>query len=108
MHLEAALEEASTTLTPPLLDTWLGMERQRQAAQWQPRRAEAPAAAGDGNGSGEEEEDDEEAAAHRTVAWRDVRRLLWRFGEWRTLQAVLNPSQALASSLLLSLQLVTG
>ncbi|EFN57952.1 hypothetical protein CHLNCDRAFT_142066 [Chlorella variabilis] len=79
MHLEAALEEASTTLTPPLLDTWLGMERQRQAAQWQPRRAEAPAAAGDGNGSGEEEEDDEEAAAHRTVAWRDVRRLLWRF-----------------------------
>ncbi|KAL4447355.1 hypothetical protein ABPG77_007388 [Micractinium sp. CCAP 211/92] len=73
LSLEAALDEASEApLTPPLLDAWLAAERQRQAAQWAPRRAEAAVRE-------QAEEEDEEAAALRTVAWRHVRRLLWRF-----------------------------
>lgn len=82
LSLEAALEQASEApLTPPLLDAWLATERQRQAAQWAPRRAEA-AAGGNKREGGEAaaEEEDEEAAARRTVAWRHVHRLLWRFG----------------------------
>ncbi|KAL4443524.1 hypothetical protein ABPG75_011261 [Micractinium tetrahymenae] len=81
LSLEAALEEASEApLTPPLLDAWLATERQRQAAQWAPRRAEA-AAVSDEQAGGEAaaEAEDEEAAARRTVPWRSVRRLLWRF-----------------------------
>ena len=46
MSLEAALGEAAEAqLTPPLLEAWLGTERARQAAQWQPQRAEAAAGA---------------------------------------------------------------
>lgn len=84
MHLDAALEEAATTLTPPLLDAWLASERQRQAAQWQPRRAGAAAGQGPEGSSSQEEEEEEEEAEHRTVAWREVRPYLWRFGEWCT------------------------
>ena len=93
LNLEAALEGASSTLTPPLLEAWLAEERSRQAAQWEPRRAEQPRAAaaayvaaadaGDLAEEGdEEEEEEEEEVARRSVAWRDVRTLLWRFGEW--------------------------
>lgn len=80
LSLEAALEEASEApLTPALLEAWMATERQRQAVQWAPHRVEA-AAGGSELAGGEAEEEDEEAAARRAVAWRDVRRLLWRFG----------------------------
>ena len=78
LNLEAALDAAPAALTPPLLEAWLASERDREAAQWAPRRAEAPG--GDADEDSEEEEE-EEGAEHRTAAWRDVRRLLWRLGE---------------------------
>lgn len=88
LSLEAALDKASEApLTPPLLDAWLAAERQRQAAQWAPRRAEAAARE-------QAEEEDEEAAALRTVAWRHVRRLLWRFGGCRADAARMRPGGA--------------
>lgn len=86
--MEAALEEAPSELAPPLLNRWLATERGRQGQQWQPRRAEAAEAAASaaraadsGSPFSDAEEEGEEEAPHRTVAWRDVRRLLWRFGE---------------------------
>lgn len=82
LDLEAALDEATQELTPPLLEAWLAEERARQGAQWLPRHAEGgDGGLGSGGEEGEEEEEEEEEAKHRTVAWRDVRHLLWRFGE---------------------------
>ena len=90
LRLEEALEEAPSELSPPLLDRWLATERSREGVQWQPRRAEAAEAAAAAARAAEAEEfgplsdaeeEEEEEAPHRSVAWRDVRRLLWRFGE---------------------------
>jgi hypothetical protein len=81
MNLDAALEEASN-LTPPVLSSWLGLEAQRDAAQWQPQRAEkASSRSQEEEAGGQEGEEGGGAGEAGRVRFRDVAPLLLTLGE---------------------------
>jgi hypothetical protein len=74
LNLEAALDAAPAALTPPLLEAWLASERDREAAQWAPRRAEAP------GGDADEDSEEEESIEFNAEALLNYFRLTFDFG----------------------------